>query len=56
METNYCMFTLLRDNGTKAIQYCCVAKETQQCCTSALLSNRAPTSRCHGNHNMQQYS
>jgi hypothetical protein len=55
MEINYCLFTLLRDNGTKAVQYHCVAKEMQQCCTSALLSNRAPTSRCYGNHNTQQY-
>jgi hypothetical protein len=55
MEINHCLFTLLRDNGTKAVQYCCVTKETQQCCTSALLSNRVPTSRCYGNHNTQQY-
>jgi hypothetical protein len=38
METNYCLFTLLRGNGTKAVQYCCVDKDTQQYCTSALLS------------------
>jgi hypothetical protein len=55
MEINYCLFTLLRDNGTKAVQYCCVAKEKKQCCTSALLRNRTPTSRCYGNHNTQQY-
>jgi hypothetical protein len=54
METNYCLFKLLHDNGTKAVQYC-VAKETQQCCTSALLCNRAPTSRSYGNHNTQHY-
>jgi hypothetical protein len=55
MEINHCLFTLLRDRGTKAVQYCCVAKETQQCCTSALLRSRAPTSRCYRNHNTQQY-
>jgi hypothetical protein len=22
MEINYCLFTLLRDNGAKAVQYC----------------------------------
>jgi hypothetical protein len=31
------------------VQHCCVAKETQQCCTIPLLHDRAPTSRCHGN-------
>jgi hypothetical protein len=51
---NYSLFTLLRDNGTKAIQYCCVAKETQLYCVIALLRNRAP-SHCYGNHNTQQY-
>jgi hypothetical protein len=55
MEINYCLFTLLRDNGTMAVQYCCVAKEMQLCCTSTLLRNRAPASRCYGNHNTQQY-
>jgi hypothetical protein len=55
MEINYCLFTLWHDNGTKAVQYCCVAKETQQFCTSALLRNSAPTSRFYGNHNTQQY-
>jgi hypothetical protein len=50
---NYCLFTLLHDNGTKAVEYCCVAKETQHC-TSELLCSRAPTSRCYGNHNTQQ--
>jgi hypothetical protein len=48
MEINYCLFTLLRGNRTKAVQYCCIAKETQQCCTRALL-------RYYGNHNTQQY-
>jgi hypothetical protein len=52
-EINYSFFTLLRDNGTKAV--CCVVKETQQCCTIALLCNSAPTSRCYGNHNTQQF-
>jgi hypothetical protein len=55
MEINYCLFTLLRYNGTKAVQYCCIAKETQQCCSSALLRNSAPASRCYGNHNTQKY-
>jgi hypothetical protein len=54
VEINYSLFTLLHDNGTKAAQYCCVTKETQRC-TTVLLRNRAPTSRCYGNHNTQQY-
>jgi hypothetical protein len=33
-----------------------VSLATQQCCTSALLCSRAPTTRCYGNNNTQQYT
>jgi hypothetical protein len=36
-------------NDAKAVQYCCVSKETQQYCTIPLLRDRAPTSRSQGN-------
>jgi hypothetical protein len=32
-----CLSTLLSANHAKAVQHCCVTKETQQCCTSAVL-------------------
>jgi hypothetical protein len=32
-----CLFTLLSTNHAEVVQHCCVTKETQQCCASALL-------------------
>jgi hypothetical protein len=43
------LFTLLSANVARAVQYCCVTKETQQCCTIPLLRDRVPTSCCQGN-------
>jgi hypothetical protein len=48
MELTACLHCCVTIES-KGVYYCCVAKETQQCCTIPLVRDRAPMSRRQGN-------